>query len=64
MLGIVHQFIYCNVTNCKFNEKGVIRDGKTNKIIEVDYTCNKESIQLDSKGVCTSMVIIHKQRRT
>jgi len=52
MLGVDHQHIHCRVTNCRYNEKHVVRDGKTNKIVETHYTCTKENIYLDKNGKC------------
>jgi hypothetical protein len=52
MLGVDYQAIYCAVHNCKHNEKHIVRDGKTNKVIERYYTCEKSNINIDRKGRC------------
>ena len=53
MLGINYQYIYCKVTKCRHNKKHVVRYGKTGKIAEVYYTCEKEKININKKGKCT-----------
>jgi len=52
MLGVEHQPIYCEVTQCSYREKHIVRDGKTNKIVEVYYTCEKETVYINKTGKC------------
>ena len=55
MLGVDYQYIYCAVKNCKHNKKNVVRDGKTNKTVEVYYTCEKENVYISKNGKCKEM---------
>lgn len=52
MLGVEFQSIYCNVKKCKYCERNETLDGKTDRVVEVYYTCNKDDIYLDSSGRC------------
>ena len=52
MLGVEYQSIYCKITTCPHNEKHTVRDGKTNKVTDVYYTCEKEDIYIGKNGKC------------
>lgn len=52
MLGVEYQSIHCKVKKCKHNEKHEVRDGKTNKIVEVYYTCEKSDVSIKKDGKC------------
>lgn len=55
MLGVEYQHIYCKVKKCRFNEKHQVRDGKTNKVVQTYYTCEKSDIDIDKNGICTEV---------
>ena len=64
MLGVNYQSINCGVKKCKFNHRSELLDGKTNKVVEVYYTCEKDTVNIDSDGACKDKLIGPKKCRT
>ena len=51
MLGVDYQTINCLVKGCEYNERHEVLDGD-DKLIQVYFTCEKDTINVDSTGKC------------